>query len=63
MHLKMKKENHMDALPMHTIKKNIINEGYHMNGSCALYGKILLVRIVENNEIDAFLGQFRSGKG
>ncbi len=32
-------------------------------GSGALSGKILLVRIIENNKIDAFLGQVRLLKG
>ena len=32
-------------------------------GFDALSGKILLVRIIENNKIDAFLGQVRLGKG
>ena len=31
-------------------------------GSGALSGKMLLVRIVENNKIDAYLGQFRLSK-
>ncbi len=32
-------------------------------GSCALPGKMLLVRIIENDEIDAYLGQVRLIKG
>ncbi len=31
-------------------------------GSGALSGKMLLVRIVENNEIDGYLGQVRLSK-
>ena len=29
---------------------------------CALNGKILLVRIIENNKIDAYFGQVRLSK-
>ena len=32
-------------------------------GSVALSGKMLLVRIVENNKIEAYLGQVRLSKG
>ncbi len=32
-------------------------------GSGALSGKTLLVRIVENNKIDDYLGQVKLGKG
>ncbi len=32
-------------------------------GSGALFGKMLLVRIIENNKIDALLGQVRLRKG
>ena len=31
--------------------------------SCALFGKMLLLRIVENNKIDDYLGQVRLSKG
>ena len=37
-------------------------EGY-LDGSGALSCKMLLVRIVENNKIGAYLGQVRLGKG
>ena len=38
---------------------------YHrqISFSCALSGKMLLVRIVENNKIDAYLGQISLSKG
>ncbi len=32
-------------------------------GSGALTGKVLLVRIIENNKIDAYLGQVKLNKG
>ncbi len=34
-----------------------------MLGSGALYGKMLLVRILKNNKIDDYLGQIRLSKG
>ena len=36
---------------------------YGINGSGALSGKMLLVRIVEINKIDDYLGQVRLSKG
>ena len=40
------------------IKIELISWSYSNDGSCALPGKMLLVRIIENNKIDAY---FRSG--
>ncbi len=36
---------------------------YRKTGSGALPGKLLLVRIIENHNLDAYLGQIRLSKG
>ena len=43
-------------------KKLFMYTRMYQLGSGALSGKMLLVRIVENNKIDAYLGQFRLSK-